>query len=546
MKDTIQTCSMFKIMPLNTMSFKYYFLLLVFPSTQGFFISPTSCYHHGLFVTPQHFETDLPLSRRNALQAALISSYVACGFHFFIEPALADLIQFPITYPLKNTYHFMRAGESLLESQDIMSTNPLFLTNREDALSPNGVNQVQEACRYLVSQDVNPSLVKFSLAAKCIDTANIVASEMQVGRDKLIPEYTFMDPRGIGKWDRRPISTVESALFAMDEMETRNLGQGGRPPKNDDGTADETLGDQIIRLRELMSLCEGHCSGDTILLIFGDGTGPALLTALITGFPLQRVHEIEYNAGEVRLDINKDPLASFPTEKSKAYLSKIREGQASLETLRNEEKILANQEAQEKAERKEFKEKRHERALQLREQANIDRQSLERPKAMDFQFNTLSAISVGSVATIISSVLSSKEITDENILMGEEDDAATTNSSNNDDIQIAPELQKSADQVSRSSVVSPKEITDENTMIEEENNAATTNNGISNDDIQTAPELQKLADLVSQASFTIPEIANKEKEERARIAQEAMNEYMNRDDGGEAFIDFVSDLLHED
>ena len=530
-------------MPLNNISFKYYFLLLVFPGTQGFFTSPASCYHHSLFVTPQYFETDPPLSRRNALQAALISSYVACGFNFFMEPALADLIQFPITYPLKNTYHFMRAGESLLESQDIISTNPLFLTNREDALSPNGVNQVQEACRYLVSQDVNPSLVKFSLAAKCIDTANIVASEMQVGRDKLIPEYTFMDPRGIGKWDRRPISMVESALFAMDEMETGNLGQGGRPPKNDDGTADETLGDQVIRLRELMSLCEGHCSGDTILLIFGDGTGPALLTALITGFPLQRVHEIEYNAGEVRLNVNKDSLSSFPTEKSEAYLSKIREGRVSLEILRNEEKILANKEAQEKTERKEFKEKRHERALQLREQANIDRQSLKRPKATDSQFNTLSAISVGAVAMIVSSVLSSKEITDENILMEEEN--ATTNSINNDDIQTAPELQNLADQVSKSSIVSPNENPDEKT-IEEENNVATTNNSISNDDIQTAPELQKLADLVSKASFTIPEIANKEKEERARIAQEAMNEYMNRDDGGEAFIEFVSDLLHED
>lgn len=488
---------MFKSMQLSNKVFKYCFLLLVISSTQGFYISPTSCYCRGLFATPQCFEFDPLVSRRNALQATLISFSAACGFNLNTEPAHADLIQFPINYPLKNTYHFMRAGESLLENQDILSTNPLFLTNREDALSPSGVNQVQEACKYLASQDVNPSLVKFSLAAKCIDTANIVATEMQVGRDKLIPEYTFMDPRGIGKWDRRPISLIESALFAMDEMEAGNLGQGGRPPKNDDGTADETLGDQVIRLRELMSLCEGHCSGDTILLIFGDGTGPALLTALITGFPLHRVHEIEYKTGEVRLNITKDSLVSFPAEKSIDYLSKISEGHANLEKLRNEDKILADQEAQAMVEKKEFKEKRHERALQLREKANYERQSLDRPKTNDSPVNILSAISAGVVATMLSSNVSSKE------------------------------------------------NTSTNTVIDEEHEKDTPKN-IENEKIETAPELQKLEDLVSQAPFTIPEMVKNETEERARIAQDAMNEYMNRDDGSEAFIDLVSDLLHED
>ena len=37
------------------------------------------------------------------------------------------LVQFPCREGLGNTYHFMRAGESILESEDIWSTNPLFL-----------------------------------------------------------------------------------------------------------------------------------------------------------------------------------------------------------------------------------------------------------------------------------------------------------------------------------------------------------------------------------------------------------------------------------
>ena len=37
------------------------------------------------------------------------------------------LVMFPCTNGLGNTYHFMRAGESIIESEDIWSTNPLFL-----------------------------------------------------------------------------------------------------------------------------------------------------------------------------------------------------------------------------------------------------------------------------------------------------------------------------------------------------------------------------------------------------------------------------------
>ena len=37
------------------------------------------------------------------------------------------LVRFPCKEPLSNKYHFVRAGTSLLEAEDIWSTNPLFL-----------------------------------------------------------------------------------------------------------------------------------------------------------------------------------------------------------------------------------------------------------------------------------------------------------------------------------------------------------------------------------------------------------------------------------
>lgn len=103
------------------------------------------------------------------------------------------LVHFPCKPgELFNTYHLMRAGESGLEAEGVLSTNPLFLTNREDALTDLGTAQVEEVCNDLMSKGINPSVVKYSLAAKCIDTANIVANTMMVGRNRLVPEFTFM------------------------------------------------------------------------------------------------------------------------------------------------------------------------------------------------------------------------------------------------------------------------------------------------------------------------------------------------------------------
>ena len=137
------------------------------------------------------------------------------------------LVQFPCTEPgdLANTYHMMRAGESLLEAEDVLSTNPLFLTNRDDALSELGTSQVEEACNMMMTNGINPSVVKYSLASKCIDAANIVATKMMVGRNRIVPEFTFMDPRGAGLWDGMPLASTEAAIWAMDAAEAGDEGR---------------------------------------------------------------------------------------------------------------------------------------------------------------------------------------------------------------------------------------------------------------------------------------------------------------------------------
>lgn len=135
------------------------------------------------------------------------------------QDANAEWVQFPAKRGLSNIYHVMRAGESLLEEDNILATNPMFLTNRENGLSPLGQEQVHEACRFMDEQGINPSVVKFTLAANAMDTADIVAMDLRVGRNRLVPEYTYMDQRGAGKWDMLPLQETQEAIWAMDVAE---------------------------------------------------------------------------------------------------------------------------------------------------------------------------------------------------------------------------------------------------------------------------------------------------------------------------------------
>jgi len=86
------------------------------------------------------------------------------------------------------------------------------------------------------------------------------------------------------------------------------------------------------------TVMETQYSGDTVILIFPDGTGPALLSAMIAGIPLNRVHELNYRPGEIRLDINvksTKALLNSGTLSSEDYKTIVAEGRQELKRLRS-------------------------------------------------------------------------------------------------------------------------------------------------------------------------------------------------------------------
>jgi hypothetical protein len=250
------------------------------------------------------------------------------------------LLKLSTSRKCENKYHLIRAGTSELEHAGIYSTNPLFLTNRENQMHDGqGTSLIKKALEKLPSHQL-PTVVYHSLAANGMDTGDLIARELKLGRDRLLPEFTYLDQRGIGLWDSSDMSIVKPALWALDEMEAGPEGFGARPPANEDGTPNETLHDQFIRLRQFISLQESRTSGETILIIFPDGTGPALMSAMIAGIPFNKVHVLEMVPGELRLDVTPESIKAMYEQRKDDpdYLATIEDGKEKLAKLRQKQK----------------------------------------------------------------------------------------------------------------------------------------------------------------------------------------------------------------
>ncbi len=90
------------------------------------------------------------------------------------------------------------------------------------------------------------------------------------------------------------------------------------------------------QLQTARTVLETQYSGDNILLIFPDGTGPALLECAIGGIPLNRVHEFEYQSAEARIDVNYNNVQKYRSSTpSDEYLAYIQRGDEELRALRD-------------------------------------------------------------------------------------------------------------------------------------------------------------------------------------------------------------------
>ncbi|PKI56955.1 uncharacterized protein LOC116212882 [Punica granatum] len=250
-----------------------------------------------------------PFSRRSLLAALTVS-----GAPFVVSndpnlPAHArGLFQMPAVR-LTNRYFLVRAGESEFESLGIINTNPVTKTSVDSGLSEKGKKQTVRAAFGLKEMGACESncWIWPSITQRAYQAAEIIASVNGVSRSYIVPEYSFLDARGLGAYEGRKLEYVSEVY------ESDSISPSIRPPPIDDGTPNESISDVFVRVTQLMSILETQYSKDTVIIVSPDSDNLSVLQAGLIGLDLRRHRELAFAPGEVRfVDANSIPTYKQP------------------------------------------------------------------------------------------------------------------------------------------------------------------------------------------------------------------------------------------
>jgi broad specificity phosphatase PhoE len=213
--------------------------------------------------------------------------------------AAAGLILFPLRAALGNEYFFLRAGETVsLSRENVARTNPVEKTSvRLHSLTRRGVEQALEAAEVLDGEyGLGPGTwIWASQNQSAQEAAHIIASRLRVRNEQVVPEFAFLDARGVGAMEGTSWKTTEAVL---DEMDRRNPEE--RMSLGEDGTPNESAQDVFVRVRQLVAKLETQYSGEEILVVAPDSDTLSVLQAVLTNVPLQQHRDLRFAPGELR------------------------------------------------------------------------------------------------------------------------------------------------------------------------------------------------------------------------------------------------------
>ncbi|KAG5153740.1 hypothetical protein JHK82_011709 [Glycine max] len=210
---------------------------------------------------------------------------------------------------LINRYFLVRAGESEFESMGVINTNPVEKTSVDSGLSERGKKQSIKAAFDLKEMGAcdKGCWIWSAITQRAYQTAEIIASVNGVTRSYIVPEYSFLDARGLGAFEGKKLEYV-SEVYASDGI-SPNI----KPPPINDGTPNESVADVFVRVTQLMSILETQYSGDTVIIVSPDSDNLTILQAGLIGLDLRRHRELSFAPGEVRfVDPNDIPVYKQP------------------------------------------------------------------------------------------------------------------------------------------------------------------------------------------------------------------------------------------
>ncbi|XP_031491397.1 uncharacterized protein LOC116258402 [Nymphaea colorata] len=210
---------------------------------------------------------------------------------------------------LVNRYFLVRAGESETEHLGLIRTNPVEKTSVDSGLSEEGKKQAVEAAfeiKKMGACDGNcwiwPSITQRSYQA-----AEIIAAVNSISRSHIVPEYSFLDARGLGAYEGKKLDVVNEVY------DSDRISPSTKPPPIDDGTPNESVEDVFVRVTQLMSILETQYAGDSIVIVSPDSDNLSVLQAGLVGLDLRRHMDLSFVPGEVRrVDVESIPAYRQP------------------------------------------------------------------------------------------------------------------------------------------------------------------------------------------------------------------------------------------
>lgn len=236
----------------------------------------------------------LSISRRQFAHLSLLSL-----LPLFPRPTNASpgLLIFPLRENLGNKYFLMRACETVSNAQHIVNSNPVNqLSLSMHSLTKKGVNQAMQASTALSKAGLaSNAWIWPSVSTSSFETAEVLASRLRIRRENLVPEFSFLDARGVGALDGFKEDVVRRRLIENDEKDDR-----ARPIAGQDGTPNDSAEDVFVRVRQLLSKLETQYFNENIVIISPDSDVLSILQAALLGEDLRQHHKFEFTPGEVR------------------------------------------------------------------------------------------------------------------------------------------------------------------------------------------------------------------------------------------------------
>lgn len=191
----------------------------------------------------------------------------------------------------------MRACETVSDALGVCNSNPVNkLSIKMHGLTPAGVEQAMRASKALIKEGVGSGAwIWPSVTMSSFETAEIVAYNLNVRREQIVPEFSFLDARGVGEMEGGKLADVRRVVAEHDQVD-----QYWRPRLGEDGTPNDSTEDVFVRVRQLLSKLETQYFGEDIVILSPDSDPISVLQTVLMGRDLREHHKFEFQPGEVR------------------------------------------------------------------------------------------------------------------------------------------------------------------------------------------------------------------------------------------------------